>query len=65
MIMPLGLWVVVGWMAFVALTAVVMIVWGFRAGQFKDIEEPKYRMLEDREPQAWPGREPKGGGADA
>ncbi|TDB36821.1 MAG: cbb3-type cytochrome oxidase assembly protein CcoS [Actinobacteria bacterium] len=63
--MPLGLWVVVGWMAFVALSAVAMIVWGFRSGQFKDIEGPKYRMLEDREPQSWPRRESKGGGADA
>jgi cbb3-type cytochrome oxidase maturation protein len=23
------------------------LVWGFRSGQFKNIEEPKYRMLED------------------
>ncbi len=57
--MPLGLWVVIGWMAFVALTAVAMIVWGAKTGQFKDIEEAKYRMLEDRDPEPWPGRTSK------
>jgi len=57
--MPLGMWVVVGWMAFVALTGVAFLVWGWRRGQFRDIEEAKYRMLEDREPEPWPGR--KGG----
>lgn len=59
--MPLGLWVVVGWMAFVSFTGVLLMLWGFKTHQFKDIEEPKYRMLEDREPEPWPGREkPKG-----
>ncbi|MFL7795174.1 MAG: cbb3-type cytochrome oxidase assembly protein [Anaerolineae bacterium] len=57
--MPLGMWVVVGWMAFVALTGVAFLVWGWRRGQFRDIEEAKYRMLEEREPEPWPGR--KGG----
>ncbi len=55
--MPLGLWVVLGWMLFVALTGVVFLVWGWRRGQFRDIEEAKYRMLEDREPEAWPDQE--------
>jgi cbb3-type cytochrome oxidase maturation protein len=55
--MPLGLWVVLGWMLFVALTGVAFLVWGWRRGQFRDIEEAKYRMLEDREPEDWPGRE--------
>ena len=55
--MPLGLWVVVGWMALVSLTGVVFIIWGWKNGQFKDVEEAKYRMLEDVEPQPWPGRE--------
>ncbi len=57
--MPLGLWVVVGWMAFVALTGLALIAWGLKTGQFDDIEEPAYRMLEDREPAEWPDR--KGG----
>lgn len=52
--MPLGMWVVVGWMAFVILTGGIMLVWGWKRGQFKDIEEAKYRMLEDREPKPWP-----------
>ena len=55
--MPLGLWVVLGWGILVALTGVISIIWGWRHGQFKDIEEAKYRMLEDREPEPWPGRE--------
>ncbi len=54
--MPLGLWVVVGWMAFVVLTGIVFLIWGWRRGQFKDIEQAKYDMLEDKEPAPWPGR---------
>lgn len=57
--MPLGLWVFVGWMAFVALTGVLFLIWGWKRGQFKDIEEAKYKMLEDKEPAPWPDR--KGG----
>jgi cbb3-type cytochrome oxidase maturation protein len=57
--MPLGMWVVVGWMGFVVLTGVIMLAWGWKHGQFKDIEEAKYRMLEDREPESWP--DSKGG----
>ena len=59
--MILGLWVVFGWMVFVALTAIISIVWGWRNGQFRDIEEAKYTMLEDKEPEPWPER--KGGQA--
>ena len=54
--MPLGLWVVVGWMALVSLTGVIFLIWGWRSGQFTDIEEAKYRMLEEKEPAPWPGR---------
>jgi len=57
--MPLGLWVVVGWMAFIPIIAIVLFIWGLKTGQFKDVEEPKYRMLEDKEPEDWPNR--KGG----
>jgi cbb3-type cytochrome oxidase maturation protein len=57
--MPLGMWVVVGWMVLVALTGVAFLVWGWKSGQFRDIEEAKYRMLEDKEPEPWPDR--KGG----
>ena len=54
--MPLGLWIIFGWMVFVALGGMVMLIWGLLNGQFRDVEEAKYRMLEDREPQPWPGR---------
>jgi nitrogen fixation-related uncharacterized protein len=57
--MYIGLWVFVGWMIFVALTGIYMLIWGFKTGQFRNIEEPKYRMMEDREPEPWPGREDK------
>ncbi len=60
--MPTGLWVVIGWMAFVTLTALAFIAWGLRTHQFDDVEEPKYRMLEDRPPQDWPGRKQAPGG---
>ena len=57
--MPTGLWVVLGWMIFVPLTGVAFLIWGWKNGQFKDIEAAKYRMLEDIEPEPWPDR--KGG----
>jgi cbb3-type cytochrome oxidase maturation protein len=57
--MPWGMWVVVGWMALVSFTALLLFVWGCEHGQFDDIEEAKYKMLEDKEPEPWPGR--KGG----
>jgi len=57
--MPWGMWVVVGWMALVSFTALLLFVWGWENDQFDDIEEAKYKMLEDREPEPWPGR--KGG----
>lgn len=27
-----------------------LFIWGLKSGQFRDIEAPKYRMLEDNEP---------------
>jgi len=58
--MTIGLWVVFGWMVLVTISGVVLLIWGFRNGQFRNIEEAKYRMLEDREPAPWPGRKEKG-----
>lgn len=55
--MPLGLWVVAGWMALVSLITLLFILWGWKSGQFHDIEEAKYKMLEDKEPEPWPCRE--------
>jgi len=49
----------VAWTLLEILIVVVTIVWGFETGQWKDIEEPKYRMLIDIEPQPWPGRDKK------
>lgn len=54
--MLFSLWVVVGWMTFVSLTGVAFLLWGWKRGQFKDIEEAKYRMLNDQEPEPWPER---------
>jgi cbb3-type cytochrome oxidase maturation protein len=33
----------------VFITFISLLIWGIKSGQFKDIEEPKYRMLEDDE----------------
>ncbi len=35
-----------------AIGFVLMAVWAIRAGQFKDVEGVKYRMLEDFNPRA-------------
>jgi cbb3-type cytochrome oxidase maturation protein len=61
MAMLFGLWVVVGWMAFVMLSGLAFIAWGLKSGQFDDVEEPKYRMLEDHDPADWPDK-PSGKG---
>lgn len=58
--MPFGLWVMVGWMALVFTTGILFLLWGWKHGQFKDIEEAKYRMLEDREPEPWTDQQEKG-----
>ena len=59
--MALGLWLLVAWMILMALIGIAFIVWAWRTGQLRNIEEAKYRMLEDKEPEPWP-RE-KGGAA--
>jgi nitrogen fixation-related uncharacterized protein len=61
--MPLGLWIVVAWMVFVVITGIVLLIYAWHSGQFKNVEEPKYRMLEEKEPQDWPGRGTRRGGA--
>lgn len=63
--MPLGLIAFTAWMAFMAIICIAFFVWGWKENQFHNIEEAKYRMLEDREPQPWPGREQKQGKKDA
>jgi len=51
--MALGVWLIVAWMAFMALVGGALFAWGWRNGQFRDIEASKYRMLEDRDPEPW------------
>ena len=58
MLLGVLLWVV--WMAFEVVVVVAMIRWGYESGQWKnwrDMEEPKYRMMVDRPLQGWPERE--------
>ena len=57
--MPFGMWVVVGWMVFVPLTVIGMIIFAWKTGQFKDIEEAKYQMLEDKKPEPWSDKKGK------
>lgn len=54
MLIGLILWLI--WMALEVVVVAAMIRWGFETGQWKDIEEPKYRMLMDHELQPWPAR---------
>ncbi len=57
--MSLGVILFLVWTALEIVVVIAMIRWGFENGQWKDIEEPKYRMLIDHELQPWPGREKK------
>ena len=52
-----GLQVVAGWMAFVALFGFALLAWGIYSGQLDDLEETKYIPFDEREPEAWPGRQ--------
>lgn len=51
--LPLGWWVVIGWFLFVVIVGIIFFIWAWRRGFFKNVEEPKYRMLEDKEPASW------------
>ena len=54
-----GVWLLVLWSVGIVVAGFVWLVWGLEKGQFDDLEETKYRMLEDREPEGWPGRRPR------
>jgi nitrogen fixation-related uncharacterized protein len=54
--MVLGLQVLVGWMAFVALFGFGLLAWAIYSGQLDDLEETKYIVFNEREPAPWPGR---------
>ncbi len=58
--MLLGLLLWIAWMALEIVVVVAMIRWGYESRQwksFRDMEEPKYRMMVDRPLQGWPERE--------
>lgn len=52
--MALGVWLIVLWMAFMVLVGVGLLAWGWRRGQFRDVESSKHSMLADRDPEPWP-----------
>ena len=52
--MALGVWLIVMWMAFMVMVGGALFAWGWRNGQFRDLEKSKYRMLEDRDSEPWP-----------
>lgn len=52
------------WIGAAAIIGIAFLVWAWRSGQFKNIEEAKYRMLEDREPEPWPKKGEKSIGED-
>jgi hypothetical protein len=63
----LGIMLWIGWMVLEVVVVAAMIRWGYESGQWKhwrDMEEPKYRMMVDRPLQGWPGRD-KRSGSDA
>ena len=52
--MALGVWLIVLWMVFMVVIGVLLFAWGWRSGQFRDVESSKRAMLEDRDPEPWP-----------
>jgi nitrogen fixation-related uncharacterized protein len=54
--MSLGVQIVAGWMAFVAIFGLSLLAWAIYSGQFDDIEDIKYIPFREREPEEWPGR---------
>ena len=54
--MTLGLQIVAGWMAFVAIFGLALLAWAIYSGQLDDIEAIKYIPFNEKEPESWPGR---------
>jgi nitrogen fixation-related uncharacterized protein len=54
--MMLGLQMLVGWMAFVALFGFALLGWAIYSGQLDDIEATKFIPFDEAEPQDWHGR---------
>ncbi len=59
--MTVGMIFFIGWLLFMALTVFAFFFWAWKENQLLNIEEPKFAMLEDREPEEWPGRKPVAG----
>jgi cbb3-type cytochrome oxidase maturation protein len=49
----------IGWSLLMVIICVIFFVWGWESGQFKHIEKAKFDMLQEKEPQSWPGRKKK------
>lgn len=58
--MTLGLQIVAGWMAFVALFSLATLAWAIYSGQLDDPEALSRIPLDEREPEDWPGRTSQG-----
>ncbi len=43
----------------VVLMGVLLVVWAWQNGEFKDCDDARYIALKEREPEPWPGREEK------
>ncbi len=57
--MPIGIVFFVVWSLFMVLVGVLFFLWGKHTGQFKDIEQAKYQIFEDKELEEWPNRKKK------
>lgn len=51
-----GVQILVGWMAFVALFGLATLGWALYSGQLDDMEDAKFIPFDEREPADWPGR---------
>jgi len=60
--MTLGLQIVAGWMAFVALLGLSTLAWAIYSGQLDDAEALTRIPLNEKEPAGWPGRSSIGKG---
>lgn len=54
--MTLGLQIVAGWMGFVVIFALALLAWAVYSGQLDDAEALGRIPLDEKEPEAWPGR---------
>lgn len=54
--MMLGVQILAGGIAFVALFALALLAWAIYSGQLDDPEHIKNIPLDEKEPEDWPGR---------